>query len=79
MKIQLTKCSVVRKTMKHFLVEFASLFCGDRARKPLLEAPTIIIHHSQVQSPHKSNRNVHTEMYLFAHMSLFYNPNYCCD
>lgn len=34
--------------MKHFLVEFASLFCGDRARKPLLEAPTIIIHRSRV-------------------------------
>lgn len=28
--------------------EFASSFCGDGARKPLLEAPTTIIHRSRV-------------------------------
>lgn len=36
-------------------------------------------HHPQIHSPHESNSNVHTEMYLFVHMVLCYNPNYCCD
>lgn len=53
MEIQLTKFSavgadVVGKTMKSFSAEFASLFSGDGARKPLLEAPTTITHRSKV-------------------------------
>ena len=36
-------------------------------------------HPPQIQSLHDSNRKIHTEMYLFAHMVLHYNPNYCCD
>lgn len=52
-EIQLTKISavgadVVGKTMKSFSAEFASLFSGDGARKPLLEAPTTITHRSKV-------------------------------
>lgn len=67
MEIQLTKCSG-RKNNGTLLSGICKFVLWRWSQEALLEAPTIIIHRFRVQQ--ETNRNVHTEMYLFAHMTL---------